>query len=117
MKLSVVIVNYNVEHFLEQCLYSVRRAMKGVEGEVYVVDNNSVDGSLKMLSEKFPEVKVIANKVNVGFAKANNQAIRISSGEYVLLLNPDTVVEDDTFTKTIAFMDSHPDAEIGRAHV
>lgn len=110
MKLSVVIVNYNVEHFLEQCLYSVRRAMKGVEGEVYVVDNNSVDGSLKMLSEKFPEVKVIANKVNVGFAKANNQAIRISSGEYVLLLNPDTVVEDDTFTKTIAFMDSHPDA-------
>jgi len=110
MKLSVVIVNYNVEHFLEQCLYSVRRAMKGVEGEVYVVDNNSVDGSLKMLSEKFPEVKVIANKVNVGFAKANNQAIRISSGEYVLLLNPDTVVEDDTFTKTINFMDSHPDA-------
>lgn len=110
MKLTVVIVNYNVEHFLEQCLYSVRRAMKGVEGEVYVVDNNSVDGSLKMLAEKFPEVKVIANKVNVGFAKANNQAIRISSGEYVLLLNPDTVVEDDTFTKTIAFMDSHPDA-------
>lgn len=110
MKLSVVIVNYNVEHFLEQCLYSVRRAMKGVEGEVYVVDNNSVDGSLKMLSEKFPEVKVIANKANVGFAKANNQAIRISTSEYVLLLNPDTVVEDDTFTKTIAFMDSHPDA-------
>lgn len=110
MKLSVVIVNYNVEHFLEQCLYSVRRAMRGVEGEVYVVDNNSVDGSLKMLSEKFPEVKVIANKVNVGFAKANNQAIRISSGEYVLLLNPDTVVEDDTFTKTLAFMDSHAEA-------
>ena len=79
MKLSVVIVNYNVEHFLEQCLYSVRRAMQGVEGEVFVVDNNSVDGSLKMLEAKFPEVKVIANKDNVGFAKANNQAIRISS--------------------------------------
>ncbi|MGN0032306.1 MAG: glycosyltransferase [Candidatus Limimorpha sp.] len=110
MKLSVVIVNYNVEHFLEQCLYSVRRAMQGVEGEVFVVDNNSVDGSLKMLAAKFPEVRVIANKENVGFAKANNQAIRVSSGEYVLLLNPDTVVEDDTFTKTIAFMDSHPDA-------
>ena len=110
MKLSVVIVNYNVEHFLEQCLYSVRRAMQGVEGEVFVVDNNSVDGSLKMLAAKFPEVKVIANKENVGFAKANNQAIRLSKGEYVLLLNPDTVVEDDTFTKTIAFMDSHPDA-------
>ena len=110
MKLSVVIVNYNVEHFLEQCLYSVRRAMQGVEGEVFVVDNNSVDGSLKMLAAKFPKNKMIANKENVGFAKANNQAIRLSKGEYVLLLNPDTVVEDDTFTKTIAFMDSHPDA-------
>ena len=110
MKLSVVIVNYNVEHFLEQCLYSVRRAMQDIEGEVFVVDNNSVDGSLKMLAAKFPEVKVIANKDNVGFAKANNQAIRISTGEYVLLLNPDTVVEDDTFSKCIAFMDSHPDA-------
>ena len=110
MKLSVVIVNYNVEYFLEQCLYSVRRAMQGIEGEVFVVDNNSVDGSLKMLAQKFPEVKVIANKDNVGFAKANNQAIRISTGEYVLLLNPDTVVEDDTFSKCIAFMDSHPDA-------
>lgn len=110
MKLSVVIVNYNVEHFLEQCLYSVRRALQGIEGEVFVVDNNSVDGSLKMLSAKFPEVKVIANKDNVGFAKANNQAIRISTGEYVLLLNPDTVVEDDTFSKCLAFMDSHPDA-------
>ena len=110
MKLSVVIVNYNVEYFLEQCLYSVRRAMQGIEGEVFVVDNNSVDGSLKMLAQKFPEVKVIANKENVGFSRANNQAIRVSTGEYVLLLNPDTVVEDDTFSKCLAFMDSHPDA-------
>ena len=84
--------------------------MQGIEGEVFVVDNNSVDGSLKMLAQKFPEVKIIANKENVGFAKANNQAIRVSVGEYVLLLNPDTVVEDDTFSKCIAFMDSHPDA-------
>ncbi len=110
MKLSIVIVNYNVEHFLEQCLFSVRKAIANIDAEVYVVDNNSVDGSLKMLAEKFPEVKVIANKDNVGFSRANNQAIRISTGEYVLLLNPDTVVEDDTFTKTIEFMDSHPDA-------
>ena len=110
MKLSIVIVNYNVEHFLEQCLFSVRKAIANIEAEVYVVDNNSVDGSLKMIAEKFPEVKVIANKDNVGFSRANNQAIRISTGEYVLLLNPDTVVEDDTFTKTIEFMDSHPDA-------
>mgnify|MGYP000367040922 CR=1 FL=1 len=110
MKLSVVIVNYNVEYFLEQCLYSVRRALEGIEGEVFVVDNNSVDRSLKMLEQKFPEVKVIANRENVGFSRANNQAIRVSTGEYVLLLNPDTVVEDDTFRKTLAFMDAHPDA-------
>lgn len=110
MKLSVIIVNYNVEYFLEQCLHSVRHALKDVEGEVFVVDNNSVDRSLKMLAQKFPEVKVIANKENVGFSRANNQAIKVSSGEYVLLLNPDTVVEDDTFRKTLAFMDAHPDA-------
>ena len=110
MKISIVIVNYNVEYFLEQCLNSVRRALQGVEGEVFVVDNNSVDGSLKMLSQKFPDVKVIANKENVGFSRANNQAIRVSTGEYVLLLNPDTVIEDDTLTKCIAFMDAHPDA-------
>ena len=110
MKLSVVIVNYNVEHFLEQCLFSVRKALKTVEGEVFVVDNNSVDGSLKMLREKFPDIKLIANKQNLGFSRANNQAIRQSQGEYVLLLNPDTVVEDDTFSKVVAFMDAHPDA-------
>lgn len=110
MKLSIVIVNYNVEYFLEQCLYSVRRALQGIDGEVFVVDNNSVDGSLKMLSQKFPEVKLIANKENVGFSRANNQAIRMSTGEYVLLLNPDTVVEDDTFSKCLGFMDAHPEA-------
>jgi O-antigen biosynthesis protein len=110
MKLSVVIVNYNVKYFLEQCLHSVRRAMKGIDGEVYVVDNNSVDGSLKMLEEKFPEVILIANKDNKGFSKANNQAIRASKGEYVLLLNPDTIVEDDTFRKVVGFMDEHADA-------
>lgn len=110
MKLSVIIVNYNVEHFLEQCLHSVRRAMKGIEGEVYVVDNNSVDGSVAMVREKFPEVKLIANEKNTGFSYANNQAMRISKGEYVLLLNPDTVVEEDTFEKVVKFMDEHPDA-------
>ncbi len=110
MKLSVIIVNYNVKYFLEQCLHSVRRAMTGIEGEIFVVDNNSVDGSVKMLEEKFPEVVVIANKENQGFSKANNQAIKISKGEYVLLLNPDTIVEDDTFQKVIDFMDTHEDA-------
>lgn len=110
MKLSIVIVNYNVKHFLEQCLYSVRRAGKGIEMEVFVVDNNSVDSSTTMVAEKFPEVKLIANKKNEGFSKANNQAIRESKGEYILLLNPDTVIEDDTLSKVIAFMDEHPDA-------
>ena len=110
MKLSVIIVNYNVEYFLEQCLYAVRRAMKGVEGEVIVVDNNSIDGSNLMVNKKFPEVKLVENKENLGFSKANNQGIRLSQGEYVLLLNPDTVVEDDTFTKIVRFMDDHPEA-------
>ncbi len=110
MKLSVVIVNYNVEHFLEQCLLSVRKAMQSVDGEVFVVDNNSIDGSVKMVKNKFPEVKLLANNNNLGFSKANNQAIKLATGEYVLLLNPDTVVEDDTFSKVIEFMDSHPDA-------
>ena len=110
MKLSIIIVNYNVEHFLEQALISVYKALNGIEAEVIVVDNNSVDHSLAMLAEKFPQVRVMANKENVGFAKANNQAIRESTGEYVLLLNPDTVVEEDTFEKCLAFMDATPDA-------
>jgi O-antigen biosynthesis protein len=109
MKLSIVIVNYNVAYFLEHCLYSVRNALKGIEAEIFVVDNNSVDNSIAMLKEKFPEVILIANKDNVGFSRANNQAIRISKGEYVLILNPDTVVEEDTFAKCISFMDSHKD--------
>lgn len=109
MKLSVIIVNYNVEYFLEQCLYSVRNATKNIPIEIIVVDNNSVDGSEQMVMSKFPEVSYIANKVNVGFSTANNQAIRISRGEYVLLLNPDTIVQEDTFIKCIDFMDRHPD--------
>lgn len=110
MKLSIIIVNYNVEYFLEQCLHSVRKAVHGVDAEVIVVDNNSIDGSNNMVIKKFPEVRLIANKDNRGFSKANNQGINLSSGEYVLLLNPDTVVEDDTFSKIIDFMDAHPKA-------
>lgn len=106
--ISIVVVNYNVKHFLEQCLYSVRHAIQHINAEVFVVDNNSVDGSCAMVKEKFPEVFLIENKDNVGFSKANNQAIRISKGKYVLLLNPDTIVEEDTFTKTINYMDANP---------
>ncbi|MEO1412731.1 MAG: glycosyltransferase [Bacteroidota bacterium] len=110
MKLSVIIVNYNVKYFLEQALLSVRKASARMEVEVFVVDNNSVDDSVPMVREKFPEVRLIANKDNPGFSRANNQAIRESRGEYVLLLNPDTVVEEDTFQKCAAFMDAHPRA-------
>lgn len=108
--LSVIIVNYNVKYFLEQALLSVRNASQRIKPEVFLVDNNSVDDSVAMVKEKFPEVILIANKENVGFSKANNQAIRQSTGDYVLLLNPDTVVEEDTFEKCMQFMDSHPDA-------
>jgi GT2 family glycosyltransferase len=110
LKLSVIIVNYNVEYFLEQCLNSVRAASKNLEIETFVVDNNSIDDSVAMVQEKFPEIHLIANKENTGFSKANNQAMRISKGDYTLLLNPDTVVEEDTFRKCISFMDEHPEA-------
>ncbi len=108
MKLSVIIVNYNVEYFLEQCLNSVLKAIGDLEVEVFVVDNISVDGSVAMVKEKFPSVILIENKENVGFSRANNQAIHLSKGEYVLLLNPDTVVEEDTFLKVVDFMDKTP---------
>ena len=106
--LSVVIVNYNVVNFLEQCLNSVLAASQNLRIEIFVVDNNSVDGSVALVRDKFPSVQVIANTENVGFSKANNQAIMQSKSRYVLLLNPDTVVEQDTFDKCIAYMDAHP---------
>ncbi|WP_210486237.1 glycosyltransferase family 2 protein [Rufibacter aurantiacus] len=106
--LSVIIVNYNVSYFLEQCLLSVRKAVRGLQVEVFVVDNNSVDGSVEMVQRRFPEVILLANKENLGFSKANNQAIRQAQGKYVLLLNPDTVVEEDTFCKCFRFMEEHP---------
>lgn len=109
MKLSIVIVNYNVKYFLEQALRSVRKATQHLDAEVWVVDNNSVDGSTEMVKQRFPEVKLIENADNPGFSKANNQAIRLSQGEYILLLNPDTVVQEDTFEKVCSFMDQNPD--------
>lgn len=110
MKLSIVIVNYNVQYFLEQCLSSVENAIKNIDAEVIVVDNNSIDNSLKMLEEKFPWVISIPSKENLGFSKGNNLAMRRAKGEYILLLNPDTLVEEDTFEKCLKFMDEHLDA-------
>ncbi len=107
---SVIIVNYNVCYFLEQCLSSVEASIGNITKEVFVVDNNSVDESMTMVATKFPWVQRIENKENVGFSKANNQAIQQASGRYVVLLNPDTVVEEDTLVKCIKFMDSHLNA-------
>jgi GT2 family glycosyltransferase len=110
MQLSIIIVNYNVKYFLEQCLHSVYNATKNISAEVFVVDNNSVDGSCAMVKEKFPQVQLIENHENTGFSVANNQAMRIARGKYFLLLNPDTVVQEDTFDNVLAFMEEHPDA-------
>ncbi len=110
MKLSVIIVNYNVKYFLEQCLISVFKSARSIDVEVFVVDNASADGSCQMVRQRFPSVILIENKINSGFSVANNQAIRIARGEFILLLNPDTVVEEDTFEKCIHFMASHPEA-------
>ena len=107
--LSVVIVNYNVVFFLEQCLNSVFAASKNLNVQIFVVDNNSVDGSINMLKENFSSVVLIENKENIGFSKANNQAIKRADSPYVLLLNPDTVIEEDTFDKCIDFMNSNTD--------
>jgi len=109
-RLSIVIVNYNVRYFLEQCLQSVYRAAEGINTEIFVVDNQSVDGSCAMVRKTFPGVILIENQENTGFSKANNQAIRLARGEYILILNPDTVVQEDTFRKTLGFMDQHPEA-------
>ena len=110
MELSIIIVNYNVKHFLEQALRSVYNAIENVDAEVFVVDNNSSDGSMQMVEEKFPQAYRIANKENVGFAKANNQAIALSKGKYVLLLNPDTLVGEETLRKCVDFFEKTPDA-------
>jgi GT2 family glycosyltransferase len=110
MKLTVVIVNYNVRHYLEQCLRSLERALKGLEAEVYVVDNHSKDGSVEALQPLFPDVHFISSIHNLGFARANNIAIQQSEGEYVLLLNPDTFIGERTLRECIDLMDKNPKA-------
>ncbi len=110
MKVTVIIVNYNVKYFLEVCLHSVMRAAEGMAVEVIVVDNNSTDTSCAMVREKFPSVTLIENKDNKGFSKANNQGVDIARGAYILFLNPDTVMPEDFLVKTVAYMDAHPKA-------
>lgn len=110
MKLSVVIVSYNVKYYLEQCLLSLQKAAAGIAVEVYVVDNHSKDGSAEYLSQRFPDIHIIACNHNLGFARANNLALRQCVGEYVLLLNPDTVLGEEVLRDTLHFMDEHEDA-------
>ena len=111
MKLSVIIVSYNVRDYLDQCLHTVQEAVEGIDGtEVFVVDNASSDDTMTVLPPRYPHVKFIANNENLGFARANNLAIRQSTGEYVLLLNPDTTVAVNTLRNAVDFMDAHPQA-------
>ena len=108
MKLSVVIVSYNVKYHLEQCIRSVKNASEGLDADIWVVDNASSDNSVDYLQTLFPDIHFICNTENVGFSKANNQAIQESKGEYVLLLNPDTIVAEDTLKGCVEFLDAHP---------
>lgn len=110
MKLSVIIVSYNVKNILEKCLYSVKQASEGIDPEILVVDNNSTDGSADMVAEKFPDVMLFRNTVNAGFSRANNQVLPYAKGKYILFLNPDTLVEKKTFSACIDFMEARPDA-------
>ena len=106
MKLSVVILNYNVRYFLELCLKSVKASIFSIDAEIIVVDNNSTDDSCLMVRQLFPEVTLIENKENLGFSKANNQGVSIAKGEYICILNPDTVVAEDTFERLLEFANS-----------
>ena len=117
LKLSVIIVNYNVKYYLDQCIRSVLRAFEEMNtpAEIIVVDNHSVDGSVDYLEQRYPQklfpmVRFVRSAHNLGFARANNIAIRQSRGEYVLLLNPDTIVGEDTLKASVDFMDAHEDA-------
>ncbi len=106
MQLSIIIVNYNVKYFLEQCLCSVRKAVLGIDVEIFVVDNHSIDGSIEYLQPLFPEVSFIVNEKNLGFAAANNKALLHAKGEYILFLNPDTLVPEDCLADCISFLEN-----------
>ncbi len=112
MKLSVVILNYNVRYFLELCLKSVEAALVGISAEIIVVDNASKDESCDMVESKFPKVKLIQNTDNFGFSKGNNQGVAVAKGEYICILNPDTVVAEDSFKILLNFAEDQPNMGI-----
>ena len=106
-QLSIIIVNFNVKYFLEHCLNSVLNALNGIEGEIIVVDNNSTDGSKEYFKGRFPQVNFIWNNANIGFGKANNLGLKYATGDYVLFLNPDTLLPEDCLEKCIHFLQAH----------
>ncbi len=110
MQISIIIVSYNVKYFLEQCLCSVRKAAAGMETEIFVADNASSDGTIAYLQARFPEVGFIQNQQNLGFGKANNQALALATGKWILFLNPDTILSEETLKVCIRFLEGHPDA-------
>ena len=110
MELSVIIVSYNVRDYLKQCLISTLKASENIDCEIFVIDNNSQDDSTGMVEKEFPGIILIKNEANKGFSAANNQAIKLAKGRFILLLNPDTVFEADTFRKCIGFMDKNYNA-------
>ena len=112
MDLSIIIVSYNTEELLKNCLFSIEANKQGVNLEVFVVDNASADGSSEMVKSEFPWVKLLKNQKNLGFSKANNQAIRESKGEFVLLLNSDTQVKENSLLKLINFGESNSEAGV-----
>jgi GT2 family glycosyltransferase len=109
---SIIVVAWNVRKLLEDCLRSVFEQTRGISFEVIYVDNASVDGSVEMVGKEFPDVRIVKNHENLGFIKANNQAIHISKGRYVLLLNSDTLVLDNAIAKSVQFADEHPEAAV-----
>lgn len=112
MQLSVIILNYNVRFFLEQCVFSVQKALKSIDGEIIVVDNNSQDDSCEMIKQRFLDIQLIENKENIGFPKGNNLGVAAAKGEYICILNPDTLVAEDTFTRVLAFAKQKSDLGI-----
>ena len=109
-KISIVIVSYNVRYYIVQCIESVRRAIARLDAEIIVVDNHSKDDTVAFLRENFPDVRLMASQSNLGFSRGNNMAIREAQGEYILLLNPDTVVGERVLQEAVSFMDAHPEA-------
>ena len=112
MQLSVIILNYNVRYFLELCVISVQKALETIDAEIIVVDNNSSDGSCEMMKQRFPNITFIANKENSGFPKGNNIGVAQAKGKYICILNPDTVVAEDTFSEILAFAEKQQDLGI-----